>query len=290
MKTQLPESLNPGDTLNVQLSPFGTFTGSAGGRQVAQLCDEAAFGAIVKNFSGEVLVDFEHDAETGGPTTAAAWVQGVSIDPEKGLMATFKFTDVGADAVSNRRLRYLSPVWTLGADGRPQKLISVGLTNKPNLPVNPVLNREQQRQQKENAMQKFAQALGLPPETPEADILAALAAMKQQNDALTAAANEAEAEKVAEENKDKIANREAFKSLFKKDRTTAMAVLNCVKAPDFQKVCNKRDARPPAGGSQAEDAQTVRNRYDAMKPGADKEAFAIANKAALLATFNPEGN
>lgn len=137
----LPETVAAGDELEVQLAPYGDFPGVLGGRTVRQRCDRAAFERLAGNFSGEVLVDFEHKAERGGDTEAAAWVQALRVDPAKGLMATFRFTDVGAEAVANRRLRFLSPVWELDAEGRPCRLVSVGLTNKPNLPVRPVLNR-----------------------------------------------------------------------------------------------------------------------------------------------------
>ena len=136
----LPAALRPGSELEVQLSPFGAFPGLRGDERVIQRCDRAAFEAVVNNFRPEVLVDFEHHAETGGDTEAAAWVQRVRVDPAKGLMATFRFTDAGASAVANRRLRFLSPVWELDGEGRPVRLVSVGLTNKPNLPVRPVLN------------------------------------------------------------------------------------------------------------------------------------------------------
>lgn len=43
----------------------------------------------------EILVEFEHNAETGGDTTAAAWITNLRVDPERGLVGDFKFTDVG---------------------------------------------------------------------------------------------------------------------------------------------------------------------------------------------------
>lgn len=137
----LPETVAAGDELEVQLAPYGDFPGVLEGRTVRQRCDRAAFERLAGNFSGEVLVDFEHKAERGGDTEAAAWVQALRIDPAKGLMATFRFTDKGAEAVANRRLRFLSPVWELDGEGRPCRLVSVGLTNKPNLPVRPIMNR-----------------------------------------------------------------------------------------------------------------------------------------------------
>ena len=247
----LPETVAAGDELDVQLSPFGDFPGLLEGRRVVQTCDRAAFERLVANFSGEVLVDFEHKAETGGDTEAAAWVQGLRIDPAKGLMATFKFTDVGAEAVANRRLRFLSPVWSLDEAGRPDRLVSVGLTNKPNLPVRPLLNREPGEplpvEEKDTRMkEQLIAALGLAPEATDDDVVAAVAALKQRYDEQEAAALNAEAEQVAEENKERICNKEAFKALYVKNREAAKAMIACLAPAAKPAVCNKAEARMPA--------------------------------------------
>lgn len=247
----LPETVAAGDTLEVQLSPFGDFPGLLEGKRVTQTCDRAAFERLVANFAGEVLVDFEHKAEQGGDTEAAAWVQTLRVDPEKGLMATFKFTDKGAEAVANRRLRFLSPVWELDPDGRPERLVSVGLTNKPNLPVRPILNREDGEplhvEEKDTRMkEQLIAALGLAPEATDDDVVAAVAALKQRCDEQEAAALNAEAEQVAEENKDRIANKAAFRALYIKNREAAKAMLACLAPAAKPAVCNKAEARMPA--------------------------------------------
>ena len=87
----------------------------------------------------------------------------------------------GAEAVSNRRLRFLSPVWPLDGEGRPTHLKSVALTNTPRIPVAPVLNKAQPgdtnvEDTKENeTMDKIKEALGLAPEASEEEVLAAIA-------------------------------------------------------------------------------------------------------------------
>ena len=289
----LPKTIRPGDELEVQLSPYGNYPGLRGEERVIQRCDRAAFEAVVANFRPEVLVDFEHHAETGGDTEAAAWVQRVRVDPVKGLLATFRFTDAGADAVSNRRLRFLSPVWELDGEGRPCRLVSVGLTNKPNLPVRPVLNREgrlwrtgERRTEngERNALTgdgqnqlptiqtsnkgntpmeeeptqtpaapdlraRLLEILGLGPEADDAAILQAAEGLAQVAAEAQEAALNAEAEAAAEENKDKIANRDAFKRLYVANRDTVKATLACLKAPEpkpARVVCNAAAARRPA--------------------------------------------
>ena len=263
----LPAALRPGSELEVQLSPYGAFPGLRGDERVIQRCDRAAFEAVVANFRPEVLVDFEHHAETGGDTEAAAWVQRVRVDPVKGLMATFRFTDAGADAVSNRRLRFLSPVWELDGEGRPCRLVSVGLTNKPNLPVRPVLNRapapfttnkgttmEPDTNEPTPAAPDFRarllEILGLGPDADDGAILQAAENLRAVAAEAQEAALNAEADAVAEENKDKIANRDAFKRLYVANRDAVRATLACLKAPApapaARPVCNAAAARRPA--------------------------------------------
>lgn len=263
----LPETVAAGDELEVQLSPYGDFPGRLEGRTVRQRCDRAAFERLAGNFSGEVLVDFEHKAERGGDTEAAAWVQALRVDPAKGLMATFRFTDKGAEAVANRRLRFLSPVWELDAEGRPCRLVSVGLTNKPNLPVRPVLNRApapftpnkgtdmepdttEPTPAAPDLRARLIEILGLGPDADDGAILQAAENLRAVAAEAQEAALNAEADAVAEENKDKIANREAFKRLYVSNRDAVRATLACIKAPEpkpaARPVCNAAAARRPA--------------------------------------------
>lgn len=300
MKTQLPDTVNAGQTLEVQLSPFGTFPANDG--SILQHCDQIAFTALLNNFHDEVLVDFEHDAETGGPTTAAAWVQALRVDPEKGLMATFKFTDIGATAVSERRLRFLSPVWTIDENGRPDTLVSVGLTNKPNLPVRPILNRaaaalhntvEATKPTKENTMKEaLLEVLGLPPETEEAALIDAVRAIKQQLDEANEAALNNEAEEAADENQEQIENRAAFIASYKANPVAARALLNTIKKPATTKVKNRfagaTTPHTPAQGAQAD--IIIANKWKAMPHGDEKDAFLAMNKAAITRGLEHSAN
>lgn len=285
MKSKLPERIEPGEVLEVQLSPFGDYPNG----DIVQKCDKKAFENVVKAFKGELLVDFEHKAEMGGDTDAAAWVQSVRVDDELGLMATFKFTDIGAKAVSERRLRFLSPVWFVDNESRPCELISVGLTNKPNLPVRPLLNRAgvaiSNVEEKENTTMKeqLIALLGLAPEATDEDIIAAVSALREKSAAQEEAALNAEAEAVADENADKVQNRAAFVACYKANPEAAKAMLATMKpAAPQQTVCNKAAAQTPAPMISPEDAdKVIANRWKAMAPGAEKDAYLIQNKAAI---------
>ena len=268
-----------------QLSPVGVFMGNLDGKPVKQVCDMEAFGRVIAAFAPEVLVDFEHRAENTDDTTAAGWAQELRASEENGLEARIRFTDLGTDAVRNRRLRFLSPVWPLGADGRPEALKSVALTNTPNFNLRPVLNKATAGadiKTKGVRMTKLAKLFGLPETATEDEILAAAEAKAQEQAALAKrvaelekGALEAEAEGAYEENKGNIANKEAFVACYVQNKAAAASMLATFKKP----VCNKADAKAPSfkapGASGA-----VQNKYtewSAMPPGAAKDAFLRAN-------------
>ena len=320
----LPKTIRPGDELEVQLSPYGNYPGLRGDERVIQRCDRAAFEAVVRNFRPEVLVDFEHHAETGGDTEAAAWVQRVRVDPVKGLLATFRFTDAGADAVSNRRLRFLSPVWELDGDGRPVRLVSVGLTNKPNLPVRPIMNRapgqgsleawklgglakdggalphtptiyttnkgttmEPDTNEPTPAAPDFRarllEILGLGPDADDAAILQAAENLAQVAAEAQEAALNAEADAVAEENKEAIQNKAAFVRLYVANREAGRAFAACLRrVPAATPVCNRAQARRPAPlAAEADADRDALAKWERMAPGPEKDAFLVLNKAAI---------
>lgn len=256
---KLPEKIEAGEELEVQVAPFGKFPGYfADGKPAGdQVCDAAAFNRIVAAFKPEVLVDFEHQAEEGGPTTAAAWIQSLRVDKERGLVARFKFTDIGAEAVSNRQLRFLSPVWILGPDGRPMDLVSVALTNKPNLPVEPVLNRAAGAEpgtQKGSPMDKLKELLGLAPDAGDDQIIAAVSALKARADECENKCKNSEAEQFAEANK-KCCNKEALKKAYLLNKEAAEALVAGFVPPPapHAPVVNVAGAKAPAinraGGS-----------------------------------------
>ena len=250
-----------GDVItNVQICPVGDFPN--GGRN--QHCTFEALENVVKKWKEEgekeVLVDFEHNSEAGGTsdTSAAAWVSNLRADKERGLIGDFKLTDLGAEAISNRRLRFLSVAWLVNKETRePMVIRSIALTNKPNIPVAPVLNRETNgvinvEEKKGPTMDKLKEALGLSADATEEDILAAVQeALKAKEEVAELKANaekaklEAEAEEFAEKNKAKC-DKAVLKAQYIANKEVAQALVAGipeVKAP-AQKILNKGPATP----------------------------------------------
>lgn len=148
--TELPEAggkVEAGKPFTIQLAPPGNYPqyvdddeAEDGQREVVQILDDDAMDALIANFKDKVLVDADHSSETSTDTKAMAWVTKLYKDPDKGLMAEIEPTSIGADTINGRVYRFVSGAWTLDDAGRPVELVSIGLTNKPNLPVAPILN------------------------------------------------------------------------------------------------------------------------------------------------------
>lgn len=293
--------------VKVQLSPFGEFTLHDGGKRngTVQHCSKAAFEALVANWkaagSPDVLVDVDHASARGGSTEAAAWCNSLEVD-DNGLQGVFNLTPKGLELVKNRSYRFVSPGWTLSPDGTPVSLCSVALTNRPNLPVKPVVNADEtggrdpddpnpRKDNPEMDIKKLAAALGLPETATEEEVLAAIKAMQDREAQAAAEAANAKAEEFADNavKAGKIAanSKEAVKAAYLKSPEVAQEMLNSVaapapaaKLPDFTaaKQPTALNARTP--GKDADPVE-VYNAYMAMPEGADKDAYLAANAQAI---------
>ena len=296
-------------TVRVQLSPFGEFTLRDGGKRsgTVQHCSRAAFEAMVANWKAagerEILVDVDHASATGGSTAAAAWAKNLRVEDD-GLCADFEFTPAGRKLVMGRCYRFVSPGWTLADDGTPVALCSVALTNRPNLPVKPVVNADdaggrdpddpnnETKGNPEMDLKKIAAALGLPETATEDEVIAAIASMKDAQaqaaeesanaKAEEFAANAVKSGKIAESSKD------AVKAAYRSNPEVAEAMLNSLAAPaapkqplpDFGKAKQPQALNAAKPGADA-DPVAVYNAYVAMPDGADKDAYLAANAAKI---------
>lgn len=238
---ELPDSVQCGDVLvAVQLCPFGDWPNGG----TVQKCDEVAFNKLVEKWreggGREIICDFEHrfeDPSLTSDTSAAAWITNLAVNKERGLVGDLKFTDAGAQAVTSRRLRFLSPVWTLDADGRPDRLRSVALTNKPAIPVACVLNRAPQpvnqpvEETKENPMDKLKELLGLAADASDEDVVAAVTALQEQVAQANKEKEDAEAESFAEEHK-AVCNKESLKKAYLLNKEAAQELVAGLANPE----------------------------------------------------------
>lgn len=120
----------------VLLLPAGFVQGANGDFIVD---DESARSIIAAHRQRGVdfVIDYEHQSLGGayappsGIAPAAAWIKSFSWRPGVGLFASVDWTRPGAERVSCREYRYLSPVVHVDSNLRVVALDSVGLTNRP---------------------------------------------------------------------------------------------------------------------------------------------------------------
>jgi phage I-like protein len=185
------------------LVPRGEFpvtTTDAAGQpvQLMQVLDDTAIRSIVDRFAAAatdprfagVLIDqdhFSYDPEKS--SEAMGWIREVQARAD-GVWGRVEWTDLGTQALANRRYKFISPVWSLGQGTaeriepgrvRPLAIETAGLTNSPNLPgLSPLTNRIAPAHAAETAiptradMNSPALELGLDPAATEAVVAAAI--------------------------------------------------------------------------------------------------------------------
>ena len=174
------------------------------GSGLVQILDDAAFEAMTNRFQAEaakpnfagILVDQEHwSYEPDRSSEAFGWIREIQNRAD-GLWGRIDWTDLGKAALTNKRYKFVSPVWmpnqveSLGNKKvRPLRLDSAGLTNNPNLRgMVPLTNRagespaDKTAVQKNTYMKSVAAALGLSAEASEEAILAAVTALRNRAD------------------------------------------------------------------------------------------------------------
>ncbi|MFZ4395580.1 MAG: phage protease [Kiritimatiellia bacterium] len=284
------------DEIWCQLCPFGQYAGVLNTTRVMQHCDRQAFDALVAGFVPEVLVDTEHNSETSGDTCASAWVQELRVDNTDGLMARLKLTDVGAADLQHRRRRFLSPAWTLDASGRPDKLLSVAMTNKPNIRMRPVLNTESpaatagQPQERNPAMdlKTIALALGLPETATAEEVLAAVKGVQEMKSRIAELEKSqlgAEADAVCNTHKDRIGDLVKFRELYVANKDFALQALDAMPKPT---VCNRAAGQRPEAATSGVVANKDAERRTAIEAIRTERRCSFVDAEAAAQARHPE--
>ena len=143
----------------IQLSPYGDFPHVRGLQRVDREAAETMVkqfnsfrGRLGRLFGGAPFYvghpDLPQTSELAD-RKAYGWVMQLEAR-EDGLYGFVKWSDAGLDLLQQAHYKYLSPFWEakqIGAENgrpifRPTVLVSVGLTNQPNIPVKPLANSE----------------------------------------------------------------------------------------------------------------------------------------------------
>jgi len=160
------------------ITPCGEFPYAGAG--VVQVIDRAACDAIAADFCARkadpnfpgVLVDFDHfSLDTEKSSEAAGWIADLE-SRDTGLWARVSWSDAGLAAVQGGRFRLMRPVFPPpsqcedlgGGRIRPRALVSVALTNEPNIKGGrPLANRQVVENRTDLKKQKCRWVLGNPP-------------------------------------------------------------------------------------------------------------------------------
>lgn len=135
------------DETLVMICPYGDWTGgTADGKIVTQKIDDIALETLATQ-QDEVLVDRDHgsmknvmERDTRAYGWAGNFIAVKNAGDFSGLYGTIKWSEEGKNLIKDRSYRFLSPAFELDKDGRPIKLISIGLTNRPNFKMAPIIN------------------------------------------------------------------------------------------------------------------------------------------------------
>ena len=161
----------------IELLPAGPAIQGQDGRSWTLPDPQTVVTAFAQRHSA-LVIDWEHASEHRAPhgldAPAAGWIDELQVRAGA-VWGRVTWTEKAAAQITAREYRYLSPVFTYRkADARIERLLSVGLTNQPNLPLT-ALNREESPMPLPVAV---CTALTLAQDADEAAALAAIAALK----------------------------------------------------------------------------------------------------------------
>lgn len=174
----------------VQLIPAGPMIRGRDGREW-RLADPQA---VVDRFdpAKEPQIDIEHSSQllapNGMPAPAVGWIKELAVR-DGAIWGRVEWNAEGAAAVTSRAYRYLSPVFTFSATTREiDRIVSVGLTNSPNLEM-AALNAAEQKETADMVDPTILEALGL---KPTADVAATVLAINSLKETRQTALNSAQ--------------------------------------------------------------------------------------------------
>lgn len=142
------------------LAPAGDFTGRDGRSYTNG--DPDALAAAFDDTSA-LPIDWEHSthlrAPQGESAPAAGWITGLEVRDGE-VWGAVEWNERGAADLRARAYRYYSPAYLLGEGGTIRQLVSVGLTNQPNLKL-PALNQRAPTNPEPAMDELIRKALGL---------------------------------------------------------------------------------------------------------------------------------
>ena len=184
----------------IHICPMGIVR-TRDGRGPYRLADAEAVIKASQEYSGraKMLVDYDHQSftkhKTGGTAAAAGWIVGMQARRD-GIWALVEWTPKAAAHIAASEFRYLSPVINHLPDGTITLIVSVALTNSPNLHEMTALSHKENPAMEpkysdpadgakyadttdatEDEMNKIRQLLKLPPDADARAVIEAITAL-----------------------------------------------------------------------------------------------------------------
>lgn len=164
----------------IELMPVGKIELADERGHVGQVTNAAALiSRSMDAAAGGVLpIDFGHgmDGDSGADPRAAGWITAMSVEGDR-ILADVEWTPAGASALEGKEFRFISPTFTAPVGGGELGVIlRAGLTNDPALPKLAMLAAKQETPSMPDWLKQLAAKLGMPEETDEAKIAAAVTA------------------------------------------------------------------------------------------------------------------
>lgn len=167
----------------------------------AFLLSGKAADLVVADFSKrgtDMVIDYEHQSLTGDEAPAAGWIKELFNRGADGVWARVQWTARAAEYLRNREYKYLSPVFLRdNSDGAVQRLVNAALTNTPAIcGMVPLVMKDgagssaSGHEEEGSPLSGIASALGLAESADIAEMLGAIAALKQGFDAYGAIKSE----------------------------------------------------------------------------------------------------
>ncbi|MBL9047745.1 MAG: hypothetical protein JNK34_10650 [Tabrizicola sp.] len=228
-----------------------------------ELVDPSALVLAFQSGGVDLPIDYEHqndkpEAKLSGPVPAAGWIKELRSD-EGGVWGRVEWTATASEMIGRREYRFLSPSFLFHPKTRQiMRLKGAGLVHNPNLYLTALANQEEPMPPKSPPAKipadptetgtaglaafaaMIAKLLGLPPDTPQEELLATLQAklgadpdpakfvpvatvqamLSERNLSLATASEERASQKVAD------ALRSGYLSPAMKDWATALCMSN----------------------------------------------------------------
>jgi phage I-like protein len=135
----------------VKVSPIGAFEGVDG--RSYSVDGKALIKSIVKG-GVHIVLDANHSFGE-----AVGWFDKDSFElQEDGIYATLEFNSEGIELITDKKYRYLSPVYIMGDGNTVVGLDSVGLVNRPNL-LTTALNTKEEKKMTPEELDQFKKSI-----------------------------------------------------------------------------------------------------------------------------------